>query len=42
LNKGLIYEEYTIYPEEFRAFAGDGGYNTNKTVEEHKEERENE
>jgi hypothetical protein len=40
LNKGMIYEEYTIYPEDFRAFAGDGGYDTNKTVEQHKEGEE--
>ena len=42
LSQGIIYEDYTIYPEDFRAFAGDGGYNTAKTVEEWQAEREEE
>lgn len=42
LSQGIIYEDYTIYPEDFRAFAGDGGYNTAKTVEEWTAEQQEE
>ena len=42
LSQGIIYEDYTIYPEDFRAIAGDGGQNTKKTVEEWQSEREEE
>ena len=42
LSEGILYENYSIYPANFRAWAGDGGYNTSKTVEQWTEERSEE